>query len=154
VRDVYPGTCTGRVQPYHARAESHRNLRDRWHFQAESTLYLKQVPRRSKDVGAPTSLEPFSSYMFKNPTKFRRGLFLKKGGFSLGKQAGGHLGQYYYCLLGLCGNSGPQKRFRNGRVTPPQRFKNAQPTAHTFSLVCSSIVGGFMASGQGVVEHY
>jgi hypothetical protein len=26
--------------------------------------------------------------------------------------------------------------------------------AYMFSLMCSSIVGGFMASGPGVVEHY
>ena len=27
-------------------------------------------------------------------------------------------------------------------------------TAYIFDLICSSIMGGFMASGQGVVEHY
>jgi hypothetical protein len=42
----------------------------------------------------------------------RKDRFLQKGGFSLPGLI------IYYCLLGLCGNSGPQKRFRNGRVTP------------------------------------
>jgi hypothetical protein len=33
-------------------------------------------------------------------------------------------------------------------------FSNDQPPVYIFSLMCSSIMGGFMASGQGVVEHY
>jgi hypothetical protein len=42
----------------------------------------------------------------------------------------------------------------DGRVTHQQRFQNARLAAYIFSPMCSSIVGGFMANWQGVVEHY
>ena len=54
-----------------------------------------------------------------------------------------------YRLPCLCGNSGPQKRFINGLVTAQCRFKNDRSVIYTFSWIYSSIVGGFMASGQG-----
>jgi hypothetical protein len=33
-------------------------------------------------------------------------------------------------------------------------LKNAQLAAYIFCSMCASIVGVFMASGQGIVEHY
>jgi hypothetical protein len=43
-----------------------------------------------------------------------------------------------------------QKRLSNASVT----LQNAQAAAYIFFSMCSSIVGVFMASGSGVVEHY
>jgi hypothetical protein len=74
------------------------------------------------------------------------GSIFTEGGFSVPGPI------HMYCLPYLYGNSGHQKRFRNGRVTPQLHFINFQLAADMFSSMGSSIVGGFMASGQGGVE--
>ena len=42
----------------------------------------------------------------------------------------------------------------NFRLQQISGFKNARPVAYMFSLMCSSVVGGFMTRGQGGVVHY
>ena len=67
---------------------------------------FKEPDEGSKDTGAaPASFEPSSG-----------SLIPLEGVAFCKKVISACLGQY--CLRGLCGNFGPQKRFRNGHVAP------------------------------------